>query len=172
MSERRFDPTMFQQACEKFSVKAVVVKLSQGAKPGRGGVLPVKKITAEISKIRGIAQGKDCISPAAHREFENVDEMLDFVEQLAELSGLPIGIKSAVGQMEFWDQLIEAMVADSGRAVDFIAIDGDGVRHDFCRTRGDVGDRMYPSPRMSHGALPNWGRHAKPVADTRVSGNR
>ena len=82
------------------------MKLSQGAKPGRGGVLPSKKITAEISKIRSVPMGKDCLSPAAHVEFSNADELLDFVERLAEVSGgTPIGIKSAVGQMDFWTEL-------------------------------------------------------------------
>ena len=138
-----FDPTMFQEACQKFQVKAVEVKLSQGAKPGRGGVLPAGKITAEISKIRGIPQGKDCISPSAHREFSNADELLDFVERLAELSGVPIGIKSAVGQMEFWDQLVKQMVADTGRAVDFITIDG-----------GEGGTGAAPLTFSDHVSLP------------------
>ena len=138
-----FDPTMFQEACQKFQVKAVEVKLSQGAKPGRGGVLPAGKITAEISKIRGIPQGKECISPSAHREFSNADELLDFVERLAELSGVPIGIKSAVGQMEFWDQLVKQMVADTGRAVDFITIDG-----------GEGGTGAAPLTFSDHVSLP------------------
>lgn len=139
----RFAPAMFQEACQKFAVKAVEVKLSQGAKPGRGGVLPAGKITAQISEIRGIPQGKDCISPSAHREFGNADQLLDFVEQLAELSGVPIGIKSAVGQMDFWDQLIEQMVADNGRAVDFITIDG-----------GEGGTGAAPLTFSDHVSLP------------------
>ena len=141
--EGRFAPAMFQEACQKFAVKAVEVKLSQGAKPGRGGVLPAGKITAEISKIRGIPQGKDCISPSAHREFANADQLLDFVEKLAELSGVPVGIKSAVGQMDFWDQLIEQMVADNGRAVDFISIDG-----------GEGGTGAAPLTFSDHVSLP------------------
>jgi len=141
--EGRFNPTMFKEACQKFQVKAVEVKLSQGAKPGRGGVLPAGKITAEISKIRGIPQGKDCISPSAHREFSNADELLDFVESLAELSGVPIGFKSAVGQLEFWDQLVEQMVADTGRAVDFITIDG-----------GEGGTGAAPLTFSDHVSLP------------------
>jgi len=119
----RFAETPFVETCEKFDVRAVEVKLSQGAKPGRGGILPAKKITAEVSQIRGIPMGKDCISPAAHLEFSNADEMLDFIERLAELTGLPIGIKSAVGELAFWSELISLM--ESGqRGVDFIAIDG------------------------------------------------
>jgi len=129
--------------CQKFAVKAVEVKLSQGAKPGRGGVLPAGKITAQISEIRGIPQGKDCISPSAHREFKSADQLLDFVEQLAELSGVPVGIKSAVGQMDFWDQLIKQMVADNGRAVDFISIDG-----------GEGGTGAAPLTFSDHVSLP------------------
>ena len=139
----RFNPAMFKEACEKFPVKAVEVKLSQGAKPGRGGVLPAEKITLEISKIRGVPQGKDCVSPAAHREFTNADQLLDFVEQLAEISGVPVGIKSAIGQMEFWDDLIEHMSNDPGRAVDFITIDG-----------GEGGTGAAPLTFSDHVAMP------------------
>ena len=119
----RFAEKPFVETCEKYDVRSVEVKLSQGAKPGRGGILPAKKITAEISQIRGIPLGKDCISPAAHLEFSNADEMLDFVERLAELTGLPIGIKSAVGELSFWSDLA-GLMENGERGVDFIAIDG------------------------------------------------
>ena len=85
------------RSLRSISGKAVEIKLSQGAKPGRGGVLPASKVTAEIANIRGIEIGKSCLSPNSHLEFSNADELLDFVERLAEKSGLPIGIKSAVG---------------------------------------------------------------------------
>lgn len=138
----QFAESPFVETCEKFDVRAVEVKLSQGAKPGRGGILPSKKITAEIAQIRGIAQGKDCVSPAAHLEFSNADEMLDFVERLAELTGLPIGIKSAVGEMSFWSDLISLM--ESGdRGVDFIAIDG-----------GEGGTGAAPLVFSDHVSLP------------------
>ena len=104
-------------------VKAIEIKLSQGAKPGLGGMLPAAKVSPEIAKIRGIPVGKDCASPASHSAFANVDEMLDFVEQLADISGLPIGIKSAVGETEFWDDLI-SYAQNTDRCVDFITIDG------------------------------------------------
>jgi len=113
----------FLETVGKYNVKAIEVKLSQGAKPGKGGVLPAAKITEEISQIRGIPMGKDCLSPSYHKAFSNVDGMLDFVEMLADRTGLPVGIKSAVGQMEFWHQLTQEIV-DSGRAVDFVTIDG------------------------------------------------
>ena len=104
-------------------VKAIEVKLSQGAKPGAGGILPRSKITREIAAIRGISMDHDCVSPAAHKAFRDVDSLLDFVERLADETGLPIGIKSAVGQMEFWNDLAR-LLDTTGRAPDFITIDG------------------------------------------------
>ena len=139
----RFNEKLFAETCEKFDVRAVEVKLSQGAKPGRGGVLPAKKITAEISKIRSVPMGKDCLSPAAHVEFSNADELLDFVERLADVSGgTPIGIKSAVGQMDFWTELAQLM--ESGqRGVDYIAVDG-----------GEGGTDAAPLTFSDHVSLP------------------
>ncbi|MEL7498031.1 MAG: FMN-binding glutamate synthase family protein [Planctomycetota bacterium] len=139
----RFNESLFVETCEQFNVKAIEVKLSQGAKPGRGGVLPGSKITAEISKIRAVPMGKDCISPASHYEFSNADEMLDFVERLVDVTGgLPVGIKSAVGEMEFWRELISLM--ESGeRGVDFIAIDG-----------GEGGTGAAPLTFSDHVSLP------------------
>ena len=139
----RFNEKLFAETCEKFDVRAVEVKLSQGAKPGRGGVLPAKKITAEISKIRSVPMGKDCLSPAAHVEFSNADELLDFVERLADVSGgTPIGIKSAVGQMDFWTELAQLM--ESGqRGVDYIAVDG-----------GEGGTGAAPLTFSDHVSLP------------------
>ena len=104
-------------------VRALEIKLSQGAKPGCGGMLPAAKITPEIAAVRGIPLGKDCASPTHHTEFHDVDSMLDFVETLADATGLPVGIKSAVGQIDFWQQLAYQM-ATTGRGVDFVTIDG------------------------------------------------
>lgn len=104
-------------------VKALELKLSQGAKPGLGGVLPAAKVTEEIARIRHIPMGRDCISPASHSAFHDVSSMLDFIERLADETGLPVGIKSAVGEERFWHQLAEA-VEKTGRAPDFITIDG------------------------------------------------
>ena len=87
----------------------IEVKLSQGAKPGKGGILPAKKVTKEISQIRGIPIYEECISPSSHTAFTSVDEMIDFIEKLADISGLPIGIKSAIGKMDFWEKLAVRM---------------------------------------------------------------
>ena len=124
-------------------VRAIEIKLSQGAKPGLGGVLPKEKITEEISNIRGIPMGKDCISPAGHSAFSDVSSLLDFVESLAETTGLPVGIKSAVGQLNFWRELAEIMQKDPGRGVDYIAIDG-----------GEGGTGAGPLAFTDHVALP------------------
>jgi glutamate synthase domain-containing protein 2 len=103
-------------------VKAIEIKLSQGAKPGLGGMLPAPKISGEIAAIRGIPIGVDCSSPSRHTQFHDVDSMLDFVELLAQETGLPVGIKSAVGNIDFWNELVELQGKD--RAVDFITVDG------------------------------------------------
>lgn len=104
-------------------VKALEIKLSQGAKPGLGGLLPAAKVTREISEIRGIPMGQDCASPSRHSAFTDVDSLLDFVELLADETGLPVGIKSAVGEMGFWDELTRRMAGEA-RGVDFVTIDG------------------------------------------------
>ena len=97
-------------------VRAIEIKLSQGAKPGLGGVLPAAKITPEIARIRGIPLGQDCISPANHTAFTDVSSMLDFIERLADATGLPVGIKSAVGDLGFWRELADADRQDQARA--------------------------------------------------------
>ena len=104
-------------------MRAIEVKLSQGAKPGLGGLLPAAKVTREISEIRGIPMGQDCASPSRHSAFSDEDSLLDFVELLAAETGVPVGIKSAVGEMRFWYELTRLM-ARGDRGVDFVTIDG------------------------------------------------
>ncbi|UNX53684.1 FMN-binding glutamate synthase family protein [Georgenia sp. TF02-10] len=118
-----FDLARLQDLVASAPVRALEIKLSQGAKPGLGGVLPAAKVSAEIAEIRGVREGEDCISPSRHAEFSDVDSMLDWVELLADTTGLPVGIKSAVGDLQFWEDLAAAM-ADGDRGVDFITIDG------------------------------------------------
>jgi len=119
----RFDLRRLVELCDANPVRAIEVKLSQGAKPGLGGMLPAAKVTAEIAAIRGVPQGQDCVSPAYHSEFSDEDGLLDFVELIADATGLPVGIKSAVGDEGFWHRLA-ALMADGSRGVDFIVIDG------------------------------------------------
>ena len=115
-----FDLGKLEQTVASAPVKAIEIKLSQGAKPGLGGMLPGPKVSEEI---RGILPGVDCSSPSRHTAFHDVDSMLDFVELLATETGLPVGIKSAVGNLEFWDTLVDLM-ADGQRGVDFVNVDG------------------------------------------------
>ncbi|MDV8002031.1 FMN-binding glutamate synthase family protein [Rhodococcus sp. IEGM 1408] len=119
----RFDMDKLVALTEKHPIRAIEIKLSQGAKPGLGGLLPAAKITDEIARIRGIAKDRDCASPSRHTAFHDVDSMLDLVEVMAERTGLPVGIKSAVGDLGFWEELAAAMVPRE-RGVDFITIDG------------------------------------------------
>jgi len=105
------------------SIRALEVKLSQGAKPGVGGVLPKAKISRGIAEIRGIPVARDCVSPSVHSAFSDADSLLDFVERLASETGLPVGIKSAVGDTSFFTELARLM-RDGQRGVDFITIDG------------------------------------------------
>ncbi len=122
-ADGRFDLDKLVQIVETSPVRAIEIKLSQGAKPGLGGVLPAAKVSREIADIRGINMGVDCVSPSRHGEFDDVDSMLDWVEMIAMATGLPVGIKSAVGNLEFWHDLVDQMKR-TDRGVDFITIDG------------------------------------------------
>jgi glutamate synthase domain-containing protein 2 len=104
-------------------VRSIEIKLSQGAKPGLGGLLPAAKVTTQIAQIRGIPAGVDCRSPNRHSAFGDVDSLIEFVERIAGATGLPVGIKSAVGEEGFWADLAERMVATGG-GPDFVTIDG------------------------------------------------
>src|SRR5919199_105796 len=98
----RFDLARLKDVVASAPVRALEIKLSQGAKPGLGGVLPGPKVSPEIAAVRGVPVGEDCVSPSRHAEFSDVDSMLDWVEMLAAETGLPVGIKSAVGDHVFW----------------------------------------------------------------------
>jgi glutamate synthase domain-containing protein 2 len=119
----RFDLQRLKALVASAPVRALEIKLSQGAKPGLGGVLPAAKVSAEIAETRGVTEGVDCISPSRHAEFSDVDSLLDWVELLAAETGLPVGIKSAVGDLQFWRDLC-AHMADGDRGVDFVTVDG------------------------------------------------
>ncbi|WP_299130729.1 FMN-binding glutamate synthase family protein [uncultured Winogradskyella sp.] len=123
-------------------VRAIEVKLSQGAKPGKGGVLPGKKITKEIANIRGVEVGKTVLSPPNHKAFSNVPELVDFIEAIAEATGLPVGIKAAIGKLDQWEELANIMVKEN-RGPDFITIDG-----------GEGGTGAAPPSFADHVSLP------------------
>jgi glutamate synthase domain-containing protein 2 len=125
-------------------VKAFEIKLSQGAKPGKGGVLPGSKVTEEISRIRGIPAGKDSISPNRHYDIANMDQLLDRVAQFRDLTGRPVGIKTAVGGWDFINDLCETVLRRGKEyAPDFLHIDG-----------GEGGSGAAPQTLMDHMALP------------------
>ncbi len=119
-----FDPARFRDLAQIDQVKMVEIKLSQGAKPGHGGVLPEAKVTAEIAATRGVAQGKDCISPAAHSTFSTPIELLEWAASLREMSGgKPVGVKFCVGQPHEVFALAKAML-ETGIRLDFVTVDG------------------------------------------------
>ena len=123
-------------------IRAIELKLSQGAKPGKGGVLPAAKISKEISEIRGVPMHKDVISPPYHSTFDDVEGMLDFIEKMAEATGLPVGIKSAIGQLKDW-KLLAKLMQEKGHGPDFITIDG-----------GEGGTGAAPPSFADHVSLP------------------
>jgi glutamate synthase domain-containing protein 2 len=122
--EGRFDPERFAaQACTD-QVKMIEIKLSQGAKPGHGGVLPGPKVTQEISSTRGVPMGRDCVSPARHSAFSTPREMMAFITQLRTLSGgKPVGFKLCLGHPWEFMGIVKAMLA-TGVRPDFIVVDG------------------------------------------------
>ncbi len=119
-----FDSEKFRENAISQQVKMIEIKLSQGAKPGHGGILPGAKVTAEIAEARGVPIGVDCISPACHSTFSTPVEMMHFVEKLRDLSGgKPIGIKLAIGHPWEWFGMVKAML-ETGITPDFIVVDG------------------------------------------------
>ncbi|MDP5231146.1 MAG: FMN-binding glutamate synthase family protein [Cellulophaga sp.] len=123
-------------------IKAIEIKLSQGAKPGKGGVLPGAKITPELAEIRGVEVGKDVLSPATHKAFKSIPELLVLIEKIAEETGLPVGIKAAIGKLDQWEHLADLMVK-TGKGPDFITVDG-----------GEGGTGAAPPSFADHVSLP------------------
>jgi glutamate synthase domain-containing protein 2 len=119
-----FDPDMFRDKAAHDSVKCVSLKLSQGAKPGIGGVLPGAKVTAEIAKARSVPEGQKCVSPASHRVFHTPRELVQFIARMRQLAdGKPTGFKLCVGYRHELLAICKAMV-DEQITPDFIVVDG------------------------------------------------
>ena len=138
----RFSPERAKELAPK--VKAFEIKLSQGAKPGKGGVLPAAKVTHQIAAIRGIRAHQDSISPNRHRDIANVDQLLDKVALIRDLTGKPVGVKTAIGGWQFMNELGDAINRRGLEyAPDFLAIDG-----------GEGGSGAAPQALMDHMALP------------------
>ena len=138
----RFSLEQLRARVQQAPVRAIEIKLSQGAKPGLGGLLPAAKVTPEIAAVRGVPVGEDCVSPPMHSAFSDVDGLIEFVEMIAAETGLPVGIKSAVGEGGFWQRLAGRMAATGG-GPDFIAVDG-----------GEGGTGAAPLAFSDHVALP------------------
>ena len=141
-SRGRLDLPRLVDLVHEHPIRAVELKLSQGAKPGVGGMLPGSKVTPEIAAIRGVEVGQPCESPPCNPEFGSADELLDVVERIADATGVPVGIKSAVGEVAFWNDLARLM-EDGSRGVDFITIDG-----------GEGGTGSGPLAFVDHVGLP------------------
>ncbi|MGF1446376.1 MAG: FMN-binding glutamate synthase family protein [Pikeienuella sp.] len=119
-----FSPERFAEQATDPQVRLIEVKLSQGAKPGHGGMLPAAKITPEIAEARAIPMGVDCISPAAHSAFDTPLELMSFLAQLRDLSdGKPVGFKLCIGHRREFMCLVKAML-ETGITPDFIVVDG------------------------------------------------
>jgi glutamate synthase domain-containing protein 2 len=122
--EGRFDPDRFAETAADPQIRMVELKLSQGAKPGHGGVLPAAKVTPEIAAIRGVPMGEDCVSPAAHSAFSTPVELLQFIALMRQLSGgKPAGFKLCIGHPWEFMALCKAML-ETGITPDFIVVDG------------------------------------------------
>jgi glutamate synthase domain-containing protein 2 len=122
-ADGRFDEGRFRDCVQPEQVRMVEIKISQGAKPGYGAILPARKNTPEIARIRGIEPHTEVHSPAAHTAFHDPRSLLAFVARLRELSGRPVGIKLCLGQPHEWLALCRAMV-EQGEAPDYVALDG------------------------------------------------
>ncbi|MCX5515537.1 FMN-binding glutamate synthase family protein [Kaistia algarum] len=119
-----FDPEKFAARAASPQIRMIELKLSQGAKPGHGGILPGHKVSAEIAAVRGVPEGVDCISPASHPSFDTPIGMLHFLAELRRLSGgKPVGFKLAIGHPWQFMSIVKAMLA-TGIVPDFVVVDG------------------------------------------------
>ncbi|HUW80583.1 MAG TPA: FMN-binding glutamate synthase family protein [Acidocella sp.] len=124
-------------------VKMFEVKLAQGAKPGKGGILPANKVTAEIAAIRSIPQGQDSISPNRHRDIGNVTELGEFIARVREVTGKPVGVKFVVGDVRFIDEWFGDCTDHPEHCPDFVQVDG-----------GEGGTGAAPAPLADYVGLP------------------
>jgi len=150
-----FSPERFAANAHDPQVKMIELKLSQGAKPGHGGVLPGAKVTEEIAVTRGVMVGIDCISPARHSAFSTPVELLQFIDQLRELSGgKPTGFKLAIGHPWEWFAIAKAM-SETGILPDFITVDGaeGGTGASPAEFMDHVGVPMHEALMLVHNTL-------------------
>lgn len=137
------------------TVRMFEIKMAQGAKPGKGGILPGEKVTEEIAAIRGLKVGQDGISPNRHREIDTYDHLMDMIAHIREVTGKPVGIKTVVGSEEAFREFFDTIAKRTTDAPDFITIDG-----------GEGGTGAAPMPLIDLVGMPV--REALPlVADLR-----
>ena len=142
--EGGFDPERLKALGENDQVKMIEIKLAQGAKPGKGGILPAQKISPLVAEIRGIRPGEASISPNRHPEVKDPASLLKMVNQVREATGKPVGIKSVFSDERFIDSLCEEILRIGAvKAPDFITVDG-----------GEGGTGASPMPLMDHVGLP------------------
>ena len=154
-----FDPGLFREKAAHPQVKGVSLKLSQGAKPGIGGVLPAAKVTKEIAEARGVPQGQKCVSPASHKVFETPRELVQFIAEMRELAGgKPVGIKLCVGYRHEVLAICKAM-AQEQITPDFIVVDGSegGTGAAPLEYEDHVGTPLTDGLMMLHNALVGTG---------------
>ena len=119
-----FDAAVFKKIAQDPQIKMIEIKLSQGAKPGHGGMLMAPKVTPEIAETRGIEPYQDCISPSSHSEFSTPRQLVEFIERLRKLSGgKPVGFKLCIGHPWEFAAIVKAMV-ETGILADFVTVDG------------------------------------------------
>lgn len=153
--EGGFDAKTFSERAKLEQVKMIELKLSQGAKPGHGGLLPGAKVSEEIAEVRGIPVGKDCVSPAAHTEFSTPVGLLEFIARLRELSGgKPAGFKLCVGNLVEFLSIVRAML-ETEIVPDFITVDGGegGTGAAPLEFTDHVGMPLYDGLMFVHNAL-------------------
>ena len=142
--EGNLDADKLREAAAHEQVKMFELKLSQGAKPGKGGILPAAKVTEEIAAIRGIPAGEASISPNRHPEIDNISDLLDVIEKIRDISGKPVGFKSVFGSFEWLEEMcLEIHARGIESAPDFITVDS-----------GDGGTGAAPMPLMDNVGLP------------------
>jgi glutamate synthase domain-containing protein 2 len=124
-------------------VKMFEVKLAQGAKPGKGGILPGAKVTAEIAAIRGIPAGQDSVSPNRHRDINSIAELGGFIARVREITGKPVGVKFVVGDAAFVDEWFADCVENPAHCPDFVQVDG-----------GEGGTGAAPAPLADYVGMP------------------
>ena len=149
-----FNPDLLEKISRLNQVKMIELKFSQGAKPGKGGLLPKEKITEEIAELRGVPMGKDVVSPAGHTECHSPESTVRFIQKLQDISGLPVGIKFCLGSLKELTELLAEMKKQNIYP-DYMSIDGsEGGTGAAPKTfMDDLGYALFPALKCVHSLL-------------------